>query len=268
MKRLLALTSLLLLTSCSSIKSENAIRVFNNYEEEPIEISAQTVEYMIKEKYSFPLLMYTESCSTCVKAKETINKLVKSTHTAIYKIEMFYAVEQYLSIMLPDYFSISDYYPKFYLFNEGNVSYNFKIDDLVNYTSLSRIYKSNTINTKISTLSSINEYQDYKSKHKEYLLYIYSSNQLDEQDVYINYLYTEASKSNKNTLIIDQFSAKTDLISYISEEFNLADDELSILSIIENGQIKTTLNYRNQSGDDINNLIQVFFNLDSVNRSF
>lgn len=271
MKRILtflACISSICLISCPSAKSQTAIRSINNCDKSVISLTAKSVAYMIKEKYSFDLLLYTEECSYCEKARTNISKIANNTNYCFYQIEMFEGARDYLIKELPDYFSIEDTYPSLYIFDKGKITYKSNYKDLQEYTNFKKLVNAQNIETNIYTLNDLEVYNKFDSAKGSYLLYTHSSDSENGNNYYSDYLFDVASKSSKNTLIIDKYTAKTDLISKIYQKHNIDSDEtFSFLSIVENGQIKTTLHYNEQSGQNFNDLVLFFFNLDSINRS-
>ena len=252
--------SSLLLTGCSSIKNENAIYAFNSYEKGVIELKAQSVENMINENYSFSLLMYTEQCSYCTKAKENLSKVTSELGFASYQIEMYNGSINYLSEKLSDYYSTSDSYPSLYIINKGQLSYKSQPGDLTNYSNLKKLIKSYSIKTNTTILTTLESYNEYKVANKEFMLFTYDSSLKDEQKVYSNFLYPMSAKSSKNLLIIDKITAKTELISKIYEDYSISlNNTLDVLSITFDGQIKTTLRYTSESGSSINDLVKSYF---------
>ena len=257
--------SSLLFTGCSSIKNENAIYAFNSYEKEVIELKAQSVENMINENYSFSLLMYTEQCSYCTKAKENLSKVTSELGFASYQIEMYSGSINYLSEKLSDYYSTSDSYPSLYIINKGQLSYKSQPGDLTNYSNLKKLIKSYSIKTNTTILTTLESYNEYKVANKEFMLFTYDSSLKDEQKVYSYFLYPMSAKSSKNLLIIDKMTAKTELISKIYEDYSISfNDTFDVLSTTFDGQIKTTLRYTSESGSSINDLVKSYFNIDSV----
>ena len=261
---LIFLSASIVLCGCHSIKNDNAIKVIKNLDHEPISINAETVEYLIKQKYSFHLLAYTEACSYCDKAKTNIEKLSKEVDYVIYQIEIYDASKEYLVNNLPDIFNSSDVYPSLYIFNGGNTSYKSDYSDLITYSKVKKMIKAYSVDTNIATFNTLDSYKTYKKQFNDYLLFTFDSGSSDENITYSKYLYSRASESKKNTLIIDKNTAKPDLLKEIYEYFET--DEC-FLSIVENGQIKTTLEYENQSDLEINKLINSFFDVNAVNRS-
>ena len=245
-----------LLSGCSSFKNENAIHSIMNTEGSVIELKAENLEYMINQQYSFSVLLYTDKCSYCTKAKENLTKLSESSGYAFYQIEMYSASINYLSEKLPTYFSSEDVYPFMYIFNQGNISYKTSVEDLTNMTNLKKMTRSYLIDTSIMNLTSLEYYNVYKKDHSSYLLFAFDSSQKDEKDIYAKYIYSRAIQKDKNVLIIDKMTAKSDLISEINKEYSEGFDILSIYSF---GQIKTTLRYASESGSNIDNFIASYF---------
>ena len=250
----------LLFTGCSSVKNKNAIYTFNSYEKEVIELKATSVENMINENYSFSILMYTEQCSYCNKAKENLSKATSELGFATYQIEMYSTSINYLSEKLPDYYSTEDTYPFLYIINKGQVSYKSKVEDVTNLSNLKKLMKSYSINTNMTVLTKLESYIEYKNANKEYMLFTYDSSLVDEQNIYSNFLFPMAAKSNKKLLIIDKTTAKIELISKIYEDYSVSlNDTFDILSTTIDGQIKTTLRYSSESGSNISEFVKSYF---------
>lgn len=261
------LTSLII-SGCGKLKNENAIYSISTYNDSSIEVTAGDVEYMINNKFSFHLLAYTEQCSYCEKAKDNANKLTDETGFAIYQIEMFEASIDYLSNAFNEYFSANDTYPSLLTFNSGHLTSKSTTNDITNYTSFKRLIDANSYKTNISTLTSKEAYSSFESTHKDYLLYTYSYAYKDIDDMFISRIYSKASQSNKNTLIIDISTANTDLISEICQDYSISDSSIiDLLVIIENGQIKSSLRYSQESVSTIDNLVMSFFDFDAVDSS-
>ena len=265
-KKLLTLLTLpcLLFASCKSVKNENAIYSIMNYEEKDmIELKAESVEFMIKEKYSFPLLMFTTQCTYCDKAKENLAKISDDLGIAIYKVEMFTASIDYLVEKLPDYYSVNDSYPFLYFIKEGNVSYKASADELTNLTNAKKMFKSYTINTNIYTVTEKSSYESFKNVNKEYFVFTYDSSVLDEQQIYSKYIFSQAFKSNKKLLIIDKKTAKSDLIAEIYQDLDLStDDQFDILSYqssIEGKSVQDTIKYSSETDAKIREFISSYF---------
>ena len=256
----LLLSSTALLSGCKSVKNENAIYSIMNYEKEVIELKAESVNLMISEKYSFVLLMYSEGCSSCIKAKENLTKVTKDLGFATFQIEMYDASIQYLSENHPNLFNANNSYPFIYVFNEGSVPYKSKLNDLKNATNMKKMIKSYSIETNITTMTQIDSYNKYKSNNSEYMLFTYDSSVSDEKEVYRNHLYPSAATSSKKLLIIDKMTAKSELISEIYKDYGLSgEDGFDLLSTTIDGQIKTTLRYGSESGSNINNFVTSYF---------
>ena len=257
-KRLITLLIILSFTiaGCGSMKNEKAIHSIMNDESDVIEVKAETVEYMFKEKYSFSILMYSNNCSYCEKAVDNLKSIKGELNYSLYQIEMYIASIEYLSDKLPNYYSSNDSYPFLYVVKEGEVSYKSKIEDLTNYTNLKKMIKAYSIDSNITTLTGLGSYQKYIKNHEEFLLYTYDSSLLDEKDIYSSYLYSKAINASKNLLIIDNKTAKSELIAKINEEYG---DGFDILSINSQGKTKTTLRYYSESGSEIDIFIASYF---------
>ncbi len=260
----LLLSSLLTICSCSDVKNDNAIHSPMSLEKNAIELTAKSVDYMIENDYSFSLLLYTSACSFCDNAKESINQFVKDNHYAFYQIEMYDSSIEYLVSEQSQYFNKSLSYPLLYIFKQGELTYQADTNTLNNSTTFSRVIKPQLISTNIWTATTLDSLISTIENNENFLVYTYDSGSDTEKDIYNSHLYPLAIKSNKNVLILDKNIANSDLISYISSNNDLS---WSSLIVYENGQIKTTLGYDSASGNEIDNLLNSFFNINSVNSS-
>ena len=228
-RKLLALLSFvpLHLTSCNSVKNENAIyAIMNGNENDVIELNAESVEYMINEKYSFPLLMYTNQCSYCEKAKENLSTLSKKLGIAAYQIEMYTASINYLSEVFPDYYSKEDSYPFLYIIKEGEITYKSSTSDLTDAFNLKKLLKSYTIETKIYTATDVDNYYRFKGNH-EYVIFTYDSSTYELHHLYSKYLFSIAkTRANGNPiLIVDKKTANRELFDAICQDLSISEDE-------------------------------------------
>lgn len=139
-KFVLFLTTIaLFLTGCNSIKNENAIYAINNYDKQVISLSAKSITNMVKEKFSFNLLIYTESCSYCNTAKENIDKVQKQINYAIYELEINEGTLDYLIEELPSVFNREQIYPCLYIIDKGEVSYIAQYNELMNSSQIKKM---------------------------------------------------------------------------------------------------------------------------------
>ena len=258
------LTIPLLICSCSEIKNDNAIHSPMSLDNEPIELTAKSVNYMINNDYTFSLFLYSSTCGLCENAVENIDRYTKESHYTFYKIEMFETAIEYLSDKQSNYFSSSLSYPLLYIFDKGELTYTMDGNTLNNYTNFTRIIRPQLIATNIFTVTKLQPFMDKYYNDEEFLLYTYDSSELNNKDIYNSHIYQRAIKSCKNLVIVDKYTAKSDLFYYILD--NCTSSWFSLIHINQ-GEIKTTLGYDSASGDEINILLDSFFNVDSVNSS-
>ncbi len=238
---LLLLSSLIALSGCSkNIKNENAVVSFNSYEHEVIDLNFRQLEYMIEQNYSFPLLMYTEDCSSCLTAKENLAEVAKDIKYQTYEIEMDGATSKYLSENYPDLFSVNDIYPSLSIINNKTISYKSPLESLNNQLSLKKLLKAYSLDTNITTLTTFDSYLEYKSAKKDFLVYAYYIDEEDTSFIYHEYLLPACLKSNKNVLIINKSIAEFDLFYEIesisrnaNESFIIYEDK-EVKSVLEN----------------------------------
>lgn len=266
MKRLLTTIVLLAstcLTGCQKMKSETAIYSFMsvNSDEKVNKIDAPTVEYMVNNGFNFNLLLYTESCSYCEKALESVQEEQSRTNILIYKIEMDAVTIKYLSDALPTLFSIEDAYPAMYLFSEGKISYKIPYDKLTDYKTLHRVFYPQIKETKNYVLSDESFFDYLINDATTALVYTYDSSiQKDDNDLASRAFDAVNKSSDYYGVFIDKNVAKTALISKFYHYFNFAeDDKFDYLFTIQNGQIKTIVRYLVDDGNQIDSLFLSIF---------
>ena len=234
-----------------------------------IELKAQSVEYMINNKYSFHLLTYTEECSYCTTAKENAEEIVKWSGFAIYKIEMYEGSINYLSTAFPSYFTSNDSYPSLLTFKDGELTFKSKINDITDLASFRRYINANTYKVNINTVINKEGYEYFSTIPScKYLLYVYDSTKKDGKDIFFKSVFPYAYKAFNATLIIDISLANVELIEEIRKDYDLSDsDDFDILSAHYQDDTKTTLRYFQESDSNIDNLLSSFFNVYSINGS-
>lgn len=263
----LILSSISLL-ACSNIKNDGAIYNLKVANDLPVELEASSVDYLLDNHFSFTLLCYTSDCLTCIEAKNNIDQYIKESHSLIYEIEMNVRARNYLIEEQSSLFSQSSTYPVLFIINEGILNYTIRATDLTNYTSLTRKINNNLYDTTATYINDLESYQTYIRKNQNYLLFTYDSSSLTANSVFEKYIYPRLNNSNKNICIIDKNTANSPLITLISDNYQLSiESEFDILSIIENGQIKTTVDYLSCGGEDITILLDSFFNINSIHSS-
>ena len=257
-----------LLISCGSMKNEGAINAMMSVDKEAIEIKSFSLSYLIDNNYSFPLLMYTRECSACDEAKINLSNYLKGKNICAYQIEMYSASIDYLNNRYPELFSKEKSYPNMLIFKEGKISYEFDNSTLLNYTSFKRVMNNQIIESSVYKINTLEGYNSFISNHKSYLFYIYSSDTLDEVDVYKKYIYPSVNKSNKNILIIDQYTAKSDLISQISSTYDIPEDKkMTLISAFLKWNEIRTIDYSKSDETTITNLVDSFFDFNTVDSS-
>ena len=261
MKKLL--TALLVLTSttlsaCQKIKSDNVMFSLNTAEEQLIEINAQTLEYMIKNEFNLNVLCYTQYCSYCEKALDSAYEEQNRIDCLIYKIEMNQANTEYLINNLPDIFDAKNIYPSMYLFKEGKLSYTIDYNKLQNYKSLHRVLYPQLYSSKMIMMYSEDRFGYALNEATTALVYTYDSSRADSNGELVKKIIDVSTKeSDYYTVLIDKNVAETGLISKFYNYTGFNDDgSFDYLSIIEHGQIKTTVRYLSDDGSQVDNLLK------------
>ena len=255
----LALLASTCLSACQKVKSETAIYSFQtaNSDEKVNQVDASTVEYMINNGFCFNLLLYTQGCSYCEKAQESVQEEQSRTHIFFYKIEMDAATIKYLCDSFPALFKIDDAYPALYLFDDGEISYNIQYDKLIDYKTLHRNLYPQIKETKNFILSN-DEYFDYVlNEATTALVYTYDSSKPVKGDDLGEKVFNAVINAHDSYgVFIDKNNAKTALISKFYDYFDFTeDDNFDYLFSLEHGQIKTTVRYLTDDGNQIDSLL-------------
>ena len=259
----------LLFSSCAHIKkNSNAYASFNKYNHEITEITAKTLEYMIDRKMGFSVLLYTENCSSCAKAKDNLKDIAEVTNYSLYQIEMNSASISYLCSAFPTLFNTNGIYPSMYLFNGEGLTYTSSYIEVTDKAKLKNLINAYNYETGVYVIDDLDSYNSFKSTQNDYFFYTYSSLEKDKTFAYEKTTISEALNSDKTCLLIDKYASKSELISEICKEFNLSTtDDFTIISVVKNKEKITTLNYSVASDDDVYNLLNSFFDINAVNCS-
>ena len=146
--------------------------------------------------------------------------------------------KDYLITNLPDLFTQNDVYPSLMFFSNGIISYKSSLETLKNKRSLIKMLNAYSLDTNITTLTTLEAFNAYKNEKKDFLLYAFSIDKKDYKDIYSNYLLPASLKSDKNVLILNKNTANQALFSEINDIF---DGEIQGFAIYENGESKSTL---------------------------
>ena len=268
-KKLLSLLFItpFLFSSCTNgLKNEKAYKAINNLDNIEIKIDSVSLKYMVNHKYSFPVLLYTEDCSYCSKARDNLAAYNQERPYGVYTIEMNSSVLSELTSFNKELFPTNMSFPVMYNFNNGELTYSIGPTDLIDYRSFDNKLTAQLLDSNISTFTTTETFNSYNIKQDSFLLYIYNSSNNSNNTIYEDKIYPLAKDSNKNTLILDEKYCNSALLSKISLLYNL--DKLDVLAIIENRQKKTAIKYDTASGNSIDNLLNSFFNSNSNSGSF
>lgn len=247
----------LTLMSCGQMKNKNAIYEMNGYNG-PSEITAETVLYMVKSHYAFPILLHVDGCEHCVKALNVAKQYTEKYHKQIFTCEITMKSFEMLNKEYPNIFKDFSY-PRFYILDTYGLHYEVSTSAIQNYANFKKEVNSQFKDTHFHYVDTLSTFADLKAKYDNYLLYTYDSSNTDYNNSYLK-LFQTGKKLKKNVLIVDKFSADSALNEYLSDSDYIA-------SWVENGQIKTTVNYINDN-DGYNNLLKSFFDVNTVNSSF
>ena len=264
MKKLILLTliSPLLLSSCGQeTKNKNAIYAMNGYNG-PKEVTTETVLYMMKCHYAFPLLLHVDGCEHCEVAKGVVNQYASNYHKQIFTCEVNAKNNQILAEAYPLLLSgIS--YPTFYIMDTYGLHYEVSNYSLKNYANFKKEVHSQFRDSSFSYANSLSEFNSLTSNKNNYLIFTYDSSSTDYDQSYFK-LFQTGKKKKKDVIIIDEFYAESSLISYLFENFSLSGLHATWF---ENGQIKTTIKYLEDEGG-YDNLLKTFLDTDTIISSF
>lgn len=264
MKKIIGLLFLpLLLSSCSPVLSEYSIYSINNYDTKSastsVNVSASQIVNLVKSKQSFPLYIYSSTCSYCAKAEKVINQYIESQGVLIYSFEYTREGYQRLIDNCPEIFPTSITTPSLYLIKEGVLTYAFERDNMLTYSSFKSIAKAHLAQSNLSTFSTIDGMNTFFEHNDECLIFLMNEYNVDSLNIFQRIITPHVnSKNDKAFAIIDKYLFETATFSSFCEKVSLPTDSENIAMIYsKNAQTKTTT-YLLDDGSELSNWLSQY----------
>ena len=250
----------LTLVSC---KSENAIPLINDYDfvasgtTNLIDITVDEFINKMNHKDSFAFLYHSETCSSCKVAYQTISAYVQENHYTIYGLSNTLYTKEILEEKYPKVFKDRSN-PQLMLFNKGELTYSHGYSNLEKLDNFKTKNKNRVKQTEIYTLTSENAYKDYVEKNENTFVFIYDQWNEDQYNTYVNTYFQIASKSSKQSLVIEKSRINDGLISYFSQNYLVNITTQSFALKIKRGRLDALVDY-SVNEEAFTNLLNAYF---------
>ncbi|HNX15866.1 MAG TPA: hypothetical protein PKO28_00610 [Bacilli bacterium] len=237
------------LTSCDKARNPYAIFTCQNVDMQLainastfVEISNSELSSLIDSGTSFPLFLFSESCSYCETAKQTLASYASNYHCLIYSYE--YAPQSYslLVASYPNLFPNQFVSPSLYLISESSLTYNFQTNVLLNYGQFRPVANQHLLYSPIQAFTEQNSFDYILDNQEDNFFFIYDNFDAPSLELFNEILFPLAiDQKNKKVTLIDKKILQNGVFSNICASFQIAESESNI-AIWQNkkGGIKTT----------------------------
>ena len=210
--------------------SENA-SIFQN-------ISVSNLESRINNKETFPLFYYSQSCSMCDEAQQTLISYLSKIDKpfSIYRLITDINIQEELIDRYPSYFANLSA-PELILFDEGKPIHTITYNVLSNYNQFYQRNHKRFKRQNVDTLTHYESFVSYMNDAQNTLIYFYDSSDSQTLSFYQNAIKNRAKTSQKNILKIDK---------YLVNEQDFA-DFLSFFSIDDSSNGSYIIHYQNKN---------------------
>ena len=255
MKKVLFLLPLLLLASCNMGNYKvNNIRNLDLSEDDSLtleDLSSSQILAKINGNGSFPLVFYSNTCSSCLEAIKTVSAYALKYGTKFYSLK--YSQHSY-SILNETYryiFPEGLVYPVTMIIKNKTLAYTINKDNMESLEAFEPVAKQHFNDCNISYCSLLNAYLNYQNNYSDYVCFIYSS--LDQNDLsFLETVKNYSTDTSKNLILIDKIVAETGLISYL----DIPDGNQNCCFEIKNNQRTRVADYSKDEGKE---LVKNFF---------
>ena len=203
---------------------------------------------MVESKNSFLVLFHTEGCHLCSGAKKILNSYINEKSSLVYAVEVDVLVQSKLNERFP---GIIESYPNMVVFDKGELTYQFDQNNLI---------IDNAFRTELNKLQySSNMYygidkdtiDSFISDKKDLLLVAYNSSIKESYKFVFDYVKSQAEKSSKITLFVDNFFTNTEYLN----------GKLNIIFTYKNGAVEkiAEINYDDSDFTNSVNIVTSYY---------
>lgn len=267
MKKWIFLPILLVgLTGCDSIGNPYSIHVYQNIdiqvnEESPsfLEVSNTDLSSLINSNSTFALLLYSQSCTYCESAKETLSTYVKNNGFLIYSYEYVALAYSNLVESFPSIFPSQFSSPSLYLISEKSLTYSFNTEVLLSYSKFRPVADQHIFGSFIQTFSTQASFNFIIENQRDNFVFLYERSSIESLTIFNEVIYPLVNNQKKKyATLIDKSSLNNDVIFSILDYYQV-DEEASNIAIYKNknGEITSTL-YLLDDGLQLDSIIKTY----------
>lgn len=257
---------LLILTGCETPKSPYSIYTFKNIDsvvmdeyQTFIELGVNDITSLMNSGSKFALLIYSNSCSYCEAAKETITSYVSKRNYLIYSYE--YIAQSYatLATRFPKVFPSHISTPLLYLIDGNSLTYSFDVEPTLSYSKFRPIADQHFISSNIQIFTELDSFEYLLEVERADFLFIYDDFSEESLTIFNNLIYPLAKKEeSKYVTILDKNMLKTGVFSSICDYFEIGQEEINLaIYKNKNGTVSSTL-YLQDNGLELSTLFNSY----------
>ena len=221
------------LVACSdNVKSKLAIVPMTNIDpvvdgERIVPITSTEFFSFVEGHATFPILFKLDGCSSCQTANKVINNYLSKNNFCIRSLTVNPKTFKELENKFPNQFNDEITFPNLFVYDKGKLTYKFTQSNLIRENSFKAEANKMFISSKLNVCSDEEVLKQHISNSENSLMISYQRTSF--QDLFTTYseFYEKLKSSNKTAIFFE----------------NLFESNGPSVYLIQNGKIKTSINY-------------------------
>ena len=254
------LTTILIpaLSACQD-KSHSVISInVNSKYDSYVELNINSLKNLIESGQDFILESYSPTCGHCEDLKEKLDKYIKQENQTIYRMDLSTLTQDemnHLESTYPDIYPNS-YVPSINFVKDKKLTYTIDPYKFDNYKTVTSNIKNHSIKSTITIVNSYEAFEEYVTNEDHYLVFAYDLENFDSlRQAKEQLICNKILKEKINVLLINNQQIDSRLID-VCQYFNT--EVVHFASVIENNAQKKTINYLEDDGSALENLVSIY----------
>ena len=221
-----------------------------------IEVSVSQTRKMIDANQPFVLEVYSSYCEACKDLEPRLKSFAESSKKAVYRLNIGEVEQSVFQSELrdayPDIF-IREYTPTIYFIKDKVLTYEVSPNKYSSTTALKSIMNKHFLSSNVTIINDVTSLESYEEKNKNYIAFSYDLDDTNSLSLATEKLIN--AKLDSNVILLNKVLMSTQF-GTIKEKYNSYDDHFA--SSVKDGNIIKTINYLEDDGSSLINLISTF----------
>lgn len=221
-----------------------------------IEVSVYQTRSMIDANQPFVLEVYNTTCEACKDLEPRLKSFAESSKKAVYRLNIGEVEQSVFQSQLrdayPDIF-IREYTPTIFFIKDKTLTYEVSPNKYSSTTALKSIMNKHFLSSKVTIINDSTSLETYEEKNKNYIAFAYDLDNGASLSLAADKLIN--AKLDNNVILLNKALMPTQF-GTIKEKYNTSDDHFA--SSVKDGNIIKTINYLDDDGSSLNDLISTF----------